>query len=66
MNARDKMPFEVTPVFFRLIRYTPPVAAAPTPAAGSADTAASGGRYAAERGSGPGVGNSAEPPVNPW
>lgn len=40
MNARDKMPFEVTPVFFRLIRYSPPAAAAPTPAAGSADTAA--------------------------
>ncbi len=40
MNARDKMPFEVTPVFFRLIRYAPPAAAAPTPAAGSADTAA--------------------------
>src|ERR1700678_1434413 len=39
MNARDKMPFEVTPVFFRLTRYTPPVAAAPTPAAGSAETA---------------------------
>ena len=40
MNARDKMPFEVTPVFFRLIRYAPPVTAAPTPAAGSADTVA--------------------------
>ena len=40
MNARDKMPFEVTPVFFRLVRYTPPVAAAPTPAAGAADTTA--------------------------
>jgi hypothetical protein len=39
MNARDKMPFEVTPVFFRLTRYTPPVVAAPTPAAGSAETA---------------------------
>ena len=26
MNARDKMPFEVTPVFFRLTRYTPPAA----------------------------------------
>ena len=40
MNARDKMPFEVTPVFFRLIRYAPPATAAPTPAAGSADTVA--------------------------
>src|SRR5271169_1328936 len=33
MNARDKMPFEVTPVFFRLTRYTPPVSAVATPAA---------------------------------
>jgi len=39
MNARDKMPFEVTPVFFRLTRYAPPVAPAATPAAGSAETA---------------------------
>jgi hypothetical protein len=34
MNARDKMPFEVTPIFFKLQRYdaaavTPPAAAAP-------------------------------------
>jgi hypothetical protein len=36
MNARDKMPFEVTPVFFRLTRYTAPVAAPATPAVGAA------------------------------
>jgi hypothetical protein len=34
MNARDKMPFEVTPIFYKLQRYeaanvTPPAAAAP-------------------------------------
>jgi len=40
MNARDKMPFEVTPVFFRLTRYTPPVTAVATPAAGAADSTA--------------------------
>jgi hypothetical protein len=51
MNARDKMPFEVTPVFFRLQRYdvahteapAAPGAAAPAPAApptGAADPAA--------------------------
>jgi hypothetical protein len=39
LNARDKMPFEVTPVFFRLVRYAPPAAAA-APAAGAADNAA--------------------------
>ncbi len=37
MNARDKMPFEVTPVFFRLTRYTVPVTA---PAAAAATTGA--------------------------
>src|ERR1700744_2645468 len=41
MNARDKMPFEVTPVFFRLIRYAPPAAAAAAaPATGAAENAA--------------------------
>jgi hypothetical protein len=40
MNARDKMPFEVTPVFFRLQRYAAPVTAAPTPAAGAAESTA--------------------------
>jgi hypothetical protein len=40
MNARDKMPFEVTPVFFRLTRYVAPVAAAPAPAAGAAENTA--------------------------
>ena len=41
MNARDKMPFEVTPLFFRLTRYdaaelTPPAGgAAPAPGSGS-------------------------------
>ncbi len=40
MNARDKMPFEVTPVFFRLNRYAPPVAAAPAAATGAAQSTA--------------------------
>jgi hypothetical protein len=40
LNARDKMPFEVTPVFFRLTRYTPPVTAAPAAATGAAETTA--------------------------
>jgi hypothetical protein len=40
MSARDKMPFEVTPVFFRLTRYAPPVAPVATPAAGAADSTA--------------------------
>jgi hypothetical protein len=38
LNARDKMPFEVTPVFYRLQRYTAPVQMAPAaaPAPGGA------------------------------
>jgi hypothetical protein len=41
LNARDKMPFEVTPIFLRLARYTPPVVPGATPAAAPAvpDTA---------------------------
>ena len=46
MNARDKMPFEVTPIFYKLQRYevasaTPPAAgaAAPAPAAAAPATA---------------------------
>jgi hypothetical protein len=39
LNARDKMPFEVTPVFYRLTRYTVPVAAPPAAAASAADPA---------------------------
>jgi hypothetical protein len=37
VSARDKMPFEVTPIYFRLARYTDPasagVAKSGTPAA---------------------------------
>ncbi len=32
MNARDKMPFEVTPIYFKLQRYTEPTAAQAAPA----------------------------------
>jgi hypothetical protein len=45
MNARDKMPFEVTPIFYKLQRYevanaepaTAPAAAAPAPPTGAGD-----------------------------
>ena len=36
MNARDKMPFEVTPVYFRLARYTEPAPPTTQPAAAPA------------------------------
>ena len=45
MNARDKMPFEVTPIFYKLQRYdaaavTPPAPAAPAPASSDQPVAA--------------------------
>ena len=45
MNARDKMPFEVTPIFYKLQRYdaaavTPPPPAAPAPASADQPVAA--------------------------
>jgi hypothetical protein len=44
LNARDKMPFEVTPIFYRLQRYEAPAqpvpAAAPAPGANGANGAA--------------------------
>ncbi|HEV2488069.1 MAG TPA: M48 family metalloprotease [Terracidiphilus sp.] len=59
MNARDKMPFEVTPVFYKLQRYEtahvePPVA--PAPAAGAPATAADPGTQTTQ---------TAAPPAQP-
>jgi len=49
MNARDKMPFEVTPVFYKLQRYEAAhVAPPPPPAATPADTAPAAGTPAAD------------------
>ncbi|WP_446745754.1 hypothetical protein [Silvibacterium acidisoli] len=45
LNARDKMPFEVTPVYFRLQRYQAPAAA---PAAAPANTPAAPGAQPAD------------------
>jgi hypothetical protein len=67
MNARDKMPFEVTPIFFKLQHYeeakveTPPAAAAPAatpPAAGGPGTDPGTGT-----GPQPGSGQQAAPPT---
>ncbi len=38
MNARDKMPFEVTPIYYRLRRYQAAQPAAPAPATGNPTT----------------------------
>jgi hypothetical protein len=40
LNARDKMPFEVSPLFYRLQRYTEPVQAVPPAAAPGTTTGA--------------------------
>ncbi len=42
LNARDKMPFEVTPIYYRLVRYQAPATAVPAaaPAPGANGTAA--------------------------
>jgi hypothetical protein len=61
LNARDKMPFEVTPIFYRLTRYTEP-GAAQTPAAPDAGTTPAT-PPAAEQAN-PGT-SSAPPPTNP-
>ena len=39
MNARDKMPFEVTPIFYKLQRYEVATATPPPPAPGAAPAA---------------------------
>ena len=73
MNARDKMPFEVTPIFYRLQRYDaaalqPPAAAgdpppAAAPAAGGDQTAPAQAAPAAQTGNGAAAGNAAQPPA---
>jgi hypothetical protein len=42
LNARDKMPFEVTPIYFRLSRYAEPEPPATTPDNGTAPAPATG------------------------
>jgi hypothetical protein len=59
LNARDKMPFEVTPIFFRLTRYTEPV---PTTAAVPAPDAAAPAAASTPAASG---NATAPPPPNP-
>ncbi len=50
INERDKMPFEVEPVYLKLAYYAPPAApAAPAPAAPAACRGTNGRRPTAER-----------------
>jgi hypothetical protein len=58
MNARDKMPFEVTPIFYKLARYD---VAAATPAAGAAAAAPDNTQQGAQPGNQPGNQPGAQP-----
>jgi hypothetical protein len=64
VNARDKMPFEVTPIFYKLTRYTeppPPVAAAPA-AQPAPDAVAPPAQAAPDAAAPPASGQSNPPP----
>ncbi|GGH16154.1 hypothetical protein [Silvibacterium dinghuense] len=61
LSSRDKMPFEVTPIYYRLVRYQPPAAPAPAPADnGTAAPAAAPAQAPADNG-----GNAAPPATTP-
>jgi len=70
LNARDKMQFEVTPIFYRLQRYQPPVQAAPATAAAGAPATTSAPATAAPAAAAPAPPtpadtNQAPPPASP-
>jgi hypothetical protein len=65
MNARDKMPFEVTPIYYKLQRYEVARAEAPAaPAPGAANPAAPA-QTAPDPGAQPGAGQQPPPPAAP-
>ena len=65
MNARDKMPFEVTPIYYKLQRYEVARAEAPAaPAPGAANPAAPA-QTAPDPGAQPGTAPAAAPPAAP-
>jgi hypothetical protein len=61
LNARDKMPFEVTPVFFRLTRYTPPAAPAAPAATTGADATPPASTPAVDTSSAPAQASNTQP-----
>jgi len=66
MNARDKMPFEVTPIFYKLQRYETAQAPPPPPApAGVAPGATGTGGQSAPPPATPPTGDAAAPPPPP-
>ncbi len=62
MNAAEKMPFEVTPVYYRLQRYTPPLEQAAAP--GAAEPAAASNATEQPAASDPNQGDQPAPPAS--
>jgi hypothetical protein len=65
MNARDKMPFEVTPIFYKLQRYETAQAPPPPAPAGVAPAATGTGGQSAPPPATPPTGDAAAPPATP-
>src|SRR5277367_1198532 len=66
LSAGDKMPFEVTPIYYRLQRYQPPVQAAPSTAATAAPVPANAApSTAAPANADPATTQPAPPPADP-
>ena len=62
LSSRDKMPFEVTPVYFKLAYYKPPVAP-DAAAAGASGTPAAGATAAPATGTAPAPANGTDAPA---
>ena len=65
LSARDKMPFEVTPIYYRLQRYQPPVQAPSSTAAATAAPASAAPATAAPANADPAATQPPPPPADP-
>ena len=65
LSARDKMPFEVTPIYYRLQRYQPPVQAPSSTAAATVAPASAAPATAAPANADPAATQPPPPPADP-
>jgi hypothetical protein len=65
LSARDKMPFEVTPIYYRLQRYQPPVQAPSSTAAATGAPASAAPATAAPANADPAATQPPPPPADP-
>jgi hypothetical protein len=65
LSARDKMPFEVTPIYYRLQRYQPPVQAPSSTAAATTAPASAAPATAAPANADPAATQPPPPPADP-